>query len=64
MADTDSFAGGSGGPLYNEALELMGHQVRGELDWKYEDGCARHLIGRAPHPRTVDAGEHRRQRPV
>lgn len=45
VADTDSFAGGSGGPLYNEALELIGHQVRGELDWTYEDECARAADG-------------------
>lgn len=45
VADTDSFAGGSGGPLYNDALELIGHQVRGELDWSFEDGCARAADG-------------------
>jgi hypothetical protein len=42
IADTDSFAGGSGGALLNEDLELVGHQVSGQPDWAFsEDGCAR-----------------------
>jgi hypothetical protein len=41
VAATDSFAGGSGAPLFNQALELAGHQVRGELDWEISGGCRR-----------------------
>lgn len=35
----DSFSGGSGGSLFNTALELIGHQVRGLPDWAF-DGSA------------------------
>ncbi len=34
VASTDSFAGGSGAPVFNPALELVAHQVRGLPDWE------------------------------
>jgi hypothetical protein len=54
VADTDSFAGGSGGPLYNEELELIGHQVRGQPDWTFAGDCAR----------VDDAGESKEQHQI
>jgi hypothetical protein len=44
VASTDSFAGGSGAPLFNEALEFVGHQVRGLADWRSDGGCLRAAV--------------------
>jgi hypothetical protein len=41
VASTDSFAGGSGAPLFDTALQFVGHQVRGAADWENEGDCAR-----------------------
>jgi hypothetical protein len=41
LASTDSFAGGSGGPVFNAALELLAHQVRGLPDWESDGQCMR-----------------------
>jgi len=44
VVSTDSFEGGSGGPVFNDAMALVGYQVRGEQDWQAGNGCyeARH----------------------
>jgi hypothetical protein len=44
VASTDSFAGGSGAPLFNEAHELVGHQVRGLVDWRRDGDCLRPAV--------------------
>jgi len=41
VASTDSFAGGSGAPVFNAALELVAHQVRGLADWESDGQCMR-----------------------
>jgi hypothetical protein len=44
IASTDSFGGGSGAPLFNEAHELVGHQVRGLVDWRRDGDCLRPAV--------------------
>lgn len=41
VASTDSFAGGSGGPVFDSAMELVAHQVKGLPDWESEGDCRR-----------------------
>jgi hypothetical protein len=41
VAATDSFVGGSGGALFSTSLELVGHQVRGAVDWTFDGDCLR-----------------------
>ena len=48
IAGTDSFGGGSGGSLFNTALELIGHQVRGLPDWILDGECTRPAEGDEP----------------
>lgn len=40
-AETDSFAGGSGGALFDRELSLVAIQARGLADWQYVEGCGR-----------------------
>jgi len=56
VASTDSFEGGSGGPVFNDAMALVGYQVRGELDWQAGNGCyeARHSVRCLP-PARLDS---------
>lgn len=49
VASTDSFGGGSGSPLFNAEMGLVGHQVRGSADWEYDADCVR--AARASEPR-------------
>ncbi len=49
VASTDSFAGGSGAPLFDEALELVGHQVRGVVDWRSDADCLRAAVAAEPN---------------
>jgi len=48
VASTDSFEGGSGGPVFNEQLELVGYQVRGHQDWQADNGCYRAQYSKQP----------------
>lgn len=41
VASTDSFAGGSGGPLFSPGPLLVGFQARGEPDWEFGGDCFR-----------------------
>jgi hypothetical protein len=41
VASTDSFEGGSGAPLFDADMSLVGYQVRGARDWEAADGCLR-----------------------
>jgi V8-like Glu-specific endopeptidase len=41
VAASDTFAGGSGAPVYDAELALLGHQVRGAGDWEFDGGCMR-----------------------
>ncbi|HKO47286.1 MAG TPA: serine protease [Polyangiaceae bacterium] len=41
VASTDSFSGGSGSPLFNAEMQLVGHQVRGMPDWQPDGDCMR-----------------------
>jgi hypothetical protein len=41
IASTDSFGGGSGGPLFDASLRLVGHQLRGLPDWQRVGDCLR-----------------------
>jgi hypothetical protein len=38
---TDTFAGSSGGPLYDAAFLWVGLATKGANDWDWTDGCAR-----------------------
>jgi hypothetical protein len=48
VASTDSLAGGSGSPLFNMDLQLVGHQVRGASDWESSGECARAIHSYTP----------------
>jgi len=48
IASTDSFGGGSGGPLFDASLHLVGYQMRGVADWKQEGGCLRATFAQTP----------------
>jgi hypothetical protein len=41
VASTDSFVGGSGSPLFDASLGLVGYQVRGARDWVDDGSCVR-----------------------
>lgn len=41
VAATDTFAGGSGGGLFNEKLDLAGMVLRGVSDWEFVGDCQR-----------------------
>jgi hypothetical protein len=41
VASTDSFVGGSGAPLFDAGLGLIGYQVRGARDWVDDGACVR-----------------------
>jgi hypothetical protein len=41
VASTDSFVGGSGAPLFDASLALIGYQVRGAQHWVDDGSCVR-----------------------
>lgn len=51
----DTFAGSSGGGLYNQDLELVGLVEDGALDWEGVDGCTRAAHSGTPRERAVSA---------
>jgi hypothetical protein len=48
QASTDSFEGGSGGPVFDDAMALLGYQTRGAADWDVNEGCSRAAYARSP----------------
>lgn len=48
VASTDSFGGGSGGPLFDASLGVVGYQVRGVADWKEDGDCLRAVQASTP----------------
>ena len=48
VASTDSFGGGSGGPLFDASLGVVGYQLRGLADWKQDGDCLRAAYAAKP----------------
>ncbi len=38
-AETDTFEGASGSPVFDDAAELVAVHTRGQFDWSFDDGC-------------------------
>jgi hypothetical protein len=58
LAATDTFAGSSGGPLFDASLDWVGIAVSGSPDWTSDAGCSR------PTSREVSEERHQHALPI
>jgi hypothetical protein len=58
LAATDTFAGSSGGPLFDASLDWVGIAVSGSPDWTWDAGCSR------PTSREVSEERHQHALPI